>query len=123
MEEVKDTLCKWAIQMGALVGLGISAWSVWMCSVELKAEPERDATMLIAGTVLLGPILGLACLRMLALKKWAGWTVCALTAWSLFEAAASNFGGKWNWLAISMATVGVLIYTLVFRSKVWRGGW
>jgi len=123
MEEVKDTLWKWAIQLGALAGLGISAWAVWMCSIEMQAEPERDATMLIAGTVLLGPILGLACLRLLLLRKWAGWLVCALLLWSLCEAAAMPGAGRWNWLAASVAIALPLGYALLWKPRLWRPGW
>lgn len=123
MEEVKDTLWKWAIQAGALAGLGISAWAVWMCAAEMKAEPGRDATMLIAGTVLLGPILGLACLRMLLLRRWAGWLVCALACWSLYEAATSHWAGHWNWLAAFVLIASMLGYALLFRPRVWRPGW
>lgn len=123
MEEVKDTLWKWAIQAGALAGLGISVWAVWMCSIEMKAEPERDATMLIAGTVLLGPILGLACLRMLYLRRWAGGLVCVLACWSLYEAATSHWAGHWNWLAAFVLIALMLGYALLFRPRVWHPGW
>ena len=123
MEEVKDTLCKWAIQAGALAGLALSAWAVWMCQIEMKAEPDRDATMLIAGTVLLGPILGLACLRMLLLRRWAGWVVCGLSCWSLYEAATTHWAGRWNFFAAFVLIVLVLGYALLFRPKIWRPGW
>ncbi len=123
MEEVKDTLWKWAIQAGALAGLVLAAWALWMCGVELAAEPERDATMLIAGTVLLGPVLGLACFRLLFLKRWAGWLVCALLGWSLCEAAALHGAGRWNWLAAFTALVVPLAYALVFKPRLWRAGW
>lgn len=96
MEDVKDTLWKWFVQLSAALGLCCSIYAAYACASALLYLPRTPpdgapglspealrmirAWMISAG-LLLGPMLGTVWFRMILLRKWAAWVICVLGAW------------------------------------------
>jgi len=137
MEDVKDTLWKWFIQLSALIGLGYSTFTALSCLGSLLHPPTMppdispdvlrmvQAAMLSMG-LLLGPLLGTVWYRMILLRKWAAWVICALGAWLTFMAVAmgSSSEGPHSqlWRALAIAYVLLLGCALICKPKLWNEG-
>lgn len=149
MEDVKDTLWKWFVQVSAALGLCCSVYAAYACASGLlhlpRTPPDTPPEMLrmvrawmIAVGMLLGPMLGTVWFRMMLLRKWAAWVVCMLGAWvtltsmafmpqfvaisrTVFE-SGSGETGSYLWRAAALAYVVVLGCALILKPKIWREG-
>ena len=103
MEDVKDTLWKWFVQLSAVLGLCFSIYAAYTCASLLlhlpRTPPERtpgydpDALRMvriwmISAGLLLGPMLGTVWFRMMLMRKWAAWVICVLGAWATLTSLA-----------------------------------
>ena len=154
MQDVKDTLWKWFVQLSAVLGLCFSVFAAYTCASMLLGlprtprggAPDFDPEMLrmvrawiIAMGLLLGPMLGTVWFRMILMRKWAAWVICALGAWVTLtsmafvpravyvamnmtsEPGSSGVGG-YLWHAAALAYVAMLGCALILKPRIWREG-
>lgn len=126
MDDVKDTLWKWAIGIAALANWG---WELWGISVFGNQIAEKPASELLppqaVGLLIAAMMIGASIfyLRLLRLRKWAGWVKAGASGAHVYRAVAMSEVGLNHWSAqLALATCAVLLLALILRPKVWRGG-
>lgn len=128
MEDVKDTLWKWAVQIATLANWGWELRGVWLCAPMIREMlglgPELIPQQAI--WILIGLMMALASVfywRLLSLRKWAGWTKVAASSAHVFRAVTASEIGLSHWSAqLALATAMVLMCALIFRPRVWQRG-
>ena len=129
MDDVRDTLARWAAQTIAIVGLNVCGWG-FLFHMHL-AESEGEGSVEL--WVLLLPLVAVPFWRLLSLRRWSAWAACALLAWRCVGAHAlleQKGGRSWSsfltqfWPtfagALGCALAGMaLLYLLLARPQVW----
>ena len=130
MEDVKDTLWRWAVQLSALAGLGYSTLSAITIIGQLvthRGSSPNGLPFVLAAGFLLGPGLGLVWLQMVHLKRWAGWLIWALTSVvaviDIFVVTSSIPAPRTVLHTVPPTAYSIaLLYTLIFKPRLWRDG-
>ena len=129
MEDVKDTLWKWAIGLAAMLGMGATCFVFFFAAMYWWQErhvraPGQDPLPFL---VFLSPFLTVLWFRLASRKLWAGWTtVCTMSAclYPLWRAMDDHALGASDSATIILATaiLMLMVYALIFKTKLWRGG-
>ncbi len=126
MEDVKDTLWKWMVQILALANLGWEIWGITFFARKLGEAPGSEpmpgevTTALIVGMI---AVALLFYLRLLGLRKWAGWLKVLTSGAHVYRSIALSELGLWHWSPLlALATAIILAHSLIFKGRLWRGG-
>jgi len=132
MEEVRETLWKWAIQINALVGMGATCFlvlgSIHVLWSERNAVDSDKGVAICWLLLLLAPLLGILWFKLLDLRRWAGWAVAALSgAYACLAVAQIARGASYSMEERMIVVLFVyhalfLCCALLFKPKLWRGG-
>ncbi len=129
MEDVKDTLWKWAIQLSALAGLGYSTLSTISflgLLISHRDTPVGDLRFILAFGFVIGPLLGAVWLQLVYMKKWAAWLIWSLaTLIAVFYGLVATAFSPIYGLAIAAPPAiysALLFCALLFKPRLWREG-
>ena len=126
MEDVKDTLWKWAIGLATLANWGWELWGISAFGEQIAGWTGSELVPAQAVGLLLAVMMALASffyLRLLLRHRWAGWIKLAASGAHVYHAATASEVGLGHWSAqLALTTAVILAYALLFKPRVWRGG-
>lgn len=126
MDDVKNTLWKWAVQIAALANWGWELWGISVFGRQIAEKPTSELLppqavgLLIAAMMILASVFYF---RLLCGRRWAGWVKVAASGAHVLRAVTASEVGLGHWSAqLALATALVLLCALIFRPGIWRGG-
>ncbi len=128
MEDVKDTLWKWIVQLTTLANWGWELWGIWLWAPTIRDMLSLGPTPMPSQviSIIIAAMLALASLfywRLLHLRKWTAWIKVAASGAHVFRSVTASELGLSHWTAqLALATVIILAHSLLFKGKLWRGG-
>jgi hypothetical protein len=126
MEDVKNTLWKWAIQIAALANWGWELWGISVFGNQIAEKPSSELLPPQAVGLLIAAMMALASIfyfRLICMRKWAGWVKLTASSAHVYRAVAISEVGLAHWSAqLVLATAAILLCALLLKPKVWRGG-